>query len=176
MPTNLAAEQTEAELARGRTRVAELEVELARRDGVVERAQAAASHERARAERLVTEERLALADRNEARVHVTGLEARATALEGERARLQLRLDAEVERARRAEAEAHERAERGKELRRALDEAERRVDELRRHVSGTERLRARAEALEAALRDESKRAGTIEDNLRAVAATLQKESD
>jgi hypothetical protein len=154
VPANLAAEQAEAELARGRTRVAELEVELARRDAAIERAEATAHHERARAERLFTEERLALVDRNEAHTQLTELEARVALLEGERARLQLRLDAELERARRAETEAHE---------------------LRRHASGTERLRARAEALEAALKDESKRAGRIEDHLRAVAATLQKEN-
>jgi hypothetical protein len=87
--------------------------------------------------------------------------------------MQERIEAEADRAHRNEGEAVERNARIRQLREQLDDAEQRLTELRRHA-GTDRVRARIEALEAALKDESQRVGAIEDNLRAAASSLQKE--
>lgn len=81
------AAQLEAELGRARLRLAELERELERREMMSERAQAAAGHERARAERLIAEERRAIGDRNEARARAAEAESRAAALSVENERL-----------------------------------------------------------------------------------------
>ena len=61
-------------------RVAELQAELARKDLQLERSAQAAAHERARAERMIADERRALSLRNEAKARAADAEARAQQL------------------------------------------------------------------------------------------------
>jgi hypothetical protein len=163
-------DRLEAELSRERLRAGELELELSRRSAATERAAAAAAHERARAERLVAEERRAIGERNEARARVADAETGLLALSGERDRLHQRVELEGERARKLESELKERKERVKQLKRQLDDAQRSAE------SGVPRaadlLRARLDALEAALRGEADRAGALEEHLRQAARSIE----
>jgi hypothetical protein len=121
------AVRIETELGRARLKLAELEGELERKETLVERAAAAAGHERARAERLVAEERRAIGDRNEARARAAEAEARAASLSLENEQLQ-RIREEEEEV-RARLSAMEAALKGEEQRIArVEEALRRNGE------------------------------------------------
>jgi chromosome segregation ATPase len=89
-------ERLEAELATTRARLQALTQELARKEAQVERAAAAAAHERARAERLLVDERRTVEERNQSRARAA---ESARQLEEARERL-ARLEAEL----RGEAE------------------------------------------------------------------------
>jgi hypothetical protein len=154
----------EAELAQARAKVAEVTLEVARRDAAVDQARAAAAHERARAERLVAEERRALQERNEARAHAAESDAQTAAAAAELERTRREREIESERARHAEGEARERKERVKQLKRELESAERRVARLAAAEGVAERLRG----VEASLRGEEQRLLRIEDALRQAA--------
>jgi hypothetical protein len=166
-PPGEAEEHLGAELQASRARLAELTAEMQRREAATERAAAAAAHERARAERLVSEERRALADRNEARARLAEVEARAAALSVEKERLELALSQTRGELDRAEAEVRERKERSKQLKRDLEDAERRAQ-------ACDVARERLGAMEQALRGEEQRLAAMEDALRRAAAELPEE--
>jgi hypothetical protein len=128
----LLATAHEEEVAQLQARIGELVRELERRDLSVERAIAAAAHERARAERLVAEERRALVERNDARARLAELEARVATLRSEAERLAREREAEADRAQRAEREAEAQRERGQRL---ADAASGRADHVRQRLSG-----------------------------------------
>jgi hypothetical protein len=153
------------ELESARARSGELELELQRREGAVERAAAAAGHERARAERLVADERHAMAERNEARARTAEAEARAAQLGTELEQLHGRLSAETERAHKAENEVLAKKERVKQLKRELEESERRLAE---RVGHLDVVRERLGAVEDALRGEEQRMAGLEEALRRAA--------
>jgi chromosome segregation ATPase len=167
-PPSADAERLERELQQTRGRVAELEAELGRRDANVERAAAAAAHERARAERLVAEERRALADRNEARARAAEAEARAAAVAVDNERLRAAVEAEAERAHKAENEVQAKKERVKQLKRDLEDAERRLATAAGRAALVESVEERLGAVEAALRGEAERMGAMEAALRRAA--------
>jgi chromosome segregation ATPase len=154
-------ERLEAELSMARTRLSAVTQELAHKDAQVERAAAAGAHERARAERLVAEERHAAEERNEARARAAEAESKLAVLNYERERAQLGLAEAQERARKAEEEASERKEKNKQLKRELEAAEVRL-------SGLDSARQRLERVEADLRDEIERVGALEAELRRTA--------
>jgi hypothetical protein len=157
-----------AELEAARSRAGELELELSRKEGAVERAAAAAGHERARAERLVADERRALSERNEARAKAAEVEARAAQLISEIEQLQARLTAEEERAHKAENEVAAKKDRVKQLKRELEEAERRLAEAHTRVAQLELVRDRLGLLEETLRGEEQRMAGLEESLRRAA--------
>jgi hypothetical protein len=86
-----------------RGRVAALEADVTQKDAALERATHAAAHDRARAERLLTDERRALGERVEAKAQAAQAEARAAALSSDLERVRARL-ADVETALRGESE------------------------------------------------------------------------
>jgi chromosome segregation ATPase len=163
-PPQAEVERMEAELAQARTRLGEIGLELERREAAVDRAAAAAAHERARAERLVAEERRAMHDRNEARARAAAAEAKIAGLTDALERGRLKEEAEGERARKAENEVRERKERVKQLKRELEDAERRAQ----RAAGIDAVRARLEQMESTLRGEEQRMALIEDALRRAA--------
>jgi hypothetical protein len=137
-------------------RFAELSLELEKREAAVEAAMASANHERARAERLVAEERRASAERHELRARIGELETRLDDAARERNEIELK-------ARRALDEAEDRRERAQRLVAQLDEAaERALSDQAREVSLREQLRG----LEAAVRAEAERVAALEASLRA----------
>lgn len=154
----------EAELGQVRARLADLLLEMQRKEAQIERAAAAAAHERARAERLVAEERRAIGDRNEARARAAEAESRAAQLAVEVERLGRELERAAERVREAENEARERKERVKQLKRELEAAEGRAQAQPR----VDDLKVRLAALEGELRGESQRLRYMEDALRRAA--------
>jgi chromosome segregation ATPase len=144
----------EVELAQSRIQMADLKLEMSRRETTAERAAQAAAHERARAERLFAEERRAVAERNDARARTAEVEAQVSALAVELERARRERELEAERARHAESEARERKDRNKRLKRDLEDAERRA-------SRVEVVRERLSGLESALRAEEERLGQME---------------
>ena len=147
-------------------RLKELELELERRDAAVERAASAAAHERARAERLVTSERQALAERNDARARGAEINARVAGLEAERDRATFALQGCEEKLRQAETESEGRRERVRKLKRELLDCERRAASGIQRARMLEVVRARVQALEAAVAGEARRVAGIEEALRA----------
>ncbi len=158
----------EQALAEVKARVAELELELGRRDSAVERAAAAAGHERARAERLVAEGRHALGERNEARARSAEAEARAATLAVEVEEVQARLTVEEGRANQAESDLQAKKERVKQLKRELEESENRLVEADARAAHLELVRQRLGAVESALRVEEQRMAGMEEALRRAA--------
>lgn len=96
-PPSDEVERLEAELASARTRLSTVMQELARKEAQVERAAAAAAHERARAERMVGEERRAVEERNEARARAADAERQLDVARERLGRLELELRGEAER-------------------------------------------------------------------------------
>ena len=96
-PPSDEVERLEAELSTARTRLGAVMQELARKEAQVERAAAAAAHERARAERMVAEERRAVEERNEARGRAAEAERQLDVARERLGRLELELRGESER-------------------------------------------------------------------------------
>ena len=147
----LLATAHDEEVAQLQSRIGELVRELERRDLSVERAIAAAAHERARAERLIAEERRALVERNDARARLAELEARVATLRAEAERLQQERDGEAERAQKAERETEAQRERGQRM---IDAAASRTDHVRERLSG----------LTTVVESELRRLATLESSL------------
>ena len=167
-PSQKDAERQRAELDGVRARVAKLTLELSRRDAAVERAASVAAHERARSERLVASERQALAERNDARARVAEITAKVSGLEGERERLAASLAIAEEGAHKAENEVTQKRERIKQLKRDLEDAERRAAVSAQRGRALETVRARVQALEAAVAGEASQVADIEATLRGSA--------
>jgi hypothetical protein len=81
----------------------------------------------------------------------------------------LQRDAEAEHARKAENESRERKERIKQLKRELEDAERRLQAEGVRAGAVDDVRARLTAMEAALRGEAERMAVMEEALRRAAA-------
>ncbi len=156
------------ELTKLRARNAEVYLELQRRDGAVERTAAAAAHERARAERLVADERQALAERNDARARAAQSQAKLSGVESERERAEASFRITEARAHKAENEVKEKRERIRQLKRELEEAERRVELGIRRARTLETVRSRVQALESAVANEVTRISALESSIRVVA--------
>ena len=90
-------ERLEVELAAARTRLGSVTQELARKESQVERAAAAAGHERARAERMMVGERHALAELAQARARAADSERQLDVARERLGRLELELHGEAER-------------------------------------------------------------------------------
>ncbi len=153
------------ELEQHRARLAELTLDLARRDVAVERAAAAAAHERARCERLVADERQALSDRNDARARAAEVTAQLAGLEAERDRVSASLEIAEAHARKSDNDVKEKRERIRQLKRELEDAERRASASVARGIALETVRARIHALESAVAGEVSRVAGIEATLR-----------
>ncbi len=164
-PPRAEVDRARGELEAARTRVSELQLELQRREAAVERASSVAAHERARSERLVAGERQALAERNDARARAAEAQARVAGLESDRERAQSGLEVAEARAHKAENEIKEKRERIRQLKRELEDAERRAQVSASRGRALEVVRARAQALEAAVAGEATRLAGIEATLR-----------
>jgi chromosome segregation protein len=149
-----------------RARLAELDLELKRKDSVIERTASAAAHERARSERLVASERQTLAERNDARARSAEVNARVAALEAERDRLAAAVAVVEAKLHKAENEIEERRERIRKLKRELADSERRAEAGILRARTLEAVRARVLALEAAVAGEAQQLAGIEEALRS----------
>ena len=96
-PPSDEVERLEAELSVARTRLGSAMQELARKEAQVERAAAAAAHERARAERMMAAERLALETVAQARARAADAERQLDVARERLGRLELELRGEAER-------------------------------------------------------------------------------
>ncbi len=146
-------------------RLAELALEVQRREAVIERTASVAAHERARCERLVAGERQALAERNDARARAAEADARVAAIDLERERAAAALAHAEARFLKAEGEVEGKRERIRELKRELEEAERRAAESAHRGQTLELVRSRVQALEAAVAGEASRVAALEASLR-----------
>jgi hypothetical protein len=97
-PISDEVERLEAELATTRARLQSVTQELARKEAQVERAAAAAAHERARAERLAHDERRIVDERNVARARSVDAERHLDLARERLARLESDLRTELDRA------------------------------------------------------------------------------
>ncbi len=154
-----------AELETVRARVAELTLEVQRREAAVERAAAAAAHERARSERIIADERQALAERNDARARAAEATAQLAGLESERDRIAASLSIAEAHARKSDNDVKEKRERIRQLKRELEDAEQRAAAGVARGRALEIVRARIQALESAVAGEATRVAGIEAALR-----------
>lgn len=161
-----AAAALRIELDELRTRVADLGVELQRRDAAVELAAAAAAHERARSERLIVDQRQALAERNDARAKAAEASALVAGIQADRERAKTALELCEVRASKAEAEVREKRERIRELKRELEDVARRAGHGVARGRALEQVRARVQALELAVLGEAGRLKHLEAQLRS----------
>jgi len=143
-----------------------LRAELSRREGAVERAAAAAAHERARAERFVADERQAVAERNDARARAAEAQARVAGLQADKERAQAGLEQALQRAEKAESDLAEKKERIRELKRELEQEQRRALHGIKSHKALSAVRARVHALETAIIGEATRLASLEAALRA----------
>lgn len=165
-------DRLELHLGETRTRLANLEAEVRRKDLAIERATATANHERARAERYISDQRAAFAERNESRARTVEAESRLSAMVRENERLLSLYESEKERARKAEGETLDRKERSRQLQRDLEAAEQRIATAAEgsRVGATVGLvRERLVQMEATLRGEEQRMAMMEEALRRAAA-------
>ena len=168
LPTDaeqLATQQAHQELEELRARVADLVLELTRRDVAVERAASAAAHERTRSERLIGDQRQALAERNDARAKAAEVSALVAGIQADRERAKTALELSEARANKAESELKEKRERIRELKRELEDVERRAGFGVARGRALEQVRARVHALELAVLGEAGRLKTLEAHLR-----------
>ncbi|MEO6950481.1 MAG: hypothetical protein ABI321_01605 [Polyangia bacterium] len=149
-----------------RARVAELGLELQRRDAAVERAAAAAAHERTRSERLIVDQRHALVERNDARARAAEASALVAGIDADRERAKSALEFTEARAQKAEQEVKEKRERIRELKRELEDVERRAGHGVARGRALEQVRARVHALELAVLGEAGRLKHLEVQLRS----------
>lgn len=159
------ADALSAELESLRARVVELGLELTRRDAAVERAAATAAHERARSERLIGDQRQALSECNDARAKAAQMSALVAGIDADRERATTALELSEARARKAEQEVKEKRDRIRELKRELEDVERRAGHGVARGRALEQVRARVHALELAVLGEVGRLKTLEAQLR-----------